>query len=337
MLRLNVFAIMFFVGMVCLANHYVNGDKVCMTNGGNEVNKACIFPFIYGSHTYETCTKKDSDKEWCYTEVDSNGIGVYGKYGYCDSNCKTCPVRCNICPSGSSSDGGLPTNSNGICEHFCSVWGACGNGAAYNTGDDCRGCTISENLECTTAHVGSSESNSKTITINGVFSCPSKVDKTNWFGVAKYNDKFRVSQAGNEITATRTDSNGGWSMDLKFQCCLKEQPNLEVRCCELRGVPRKCIYACDLKTDKKISQREANNYDKCTNYMDVIDNCRKDPTILEDMKDCCDLYDVHKTPDCHELVCNSKCEDKEWRFLEKHPKKECKNHVKNLKSCCGGD
>ena len=63
----------------------------------------------------------------------------------------------------------------------------------------------------------------------------------------------------------------------------------------------------------------------------------KDPTILEDMKDCCDLYDVHKTPDCYELVCNSKCEDKEWRFLEKYPKKECKNHVKNLKSCCGGD
>jgi len=43
--------------------------------------------------------------------------------------------------------------------------------------------------------------------------------------------------------------------------------------CELKGVPRKCIYACDLKTE--VSQREANNYERCTNYMDVIDNCRK--------------------------------------------------------------
>ena len=60
-----------------------------MTNGGNEVNKACVFSFIYGSHKYETCTKKDSDKDWCYTEVDSNGVGVHGQWGYCDSNCKS--------------------------------------------------------------------------------------------------------------------------------------------------------------------------------------------------------------------------------------------------------
>ena len=57
------------------------------------------------------------------------------------------------------------------------------------------------------------------------------------------------------------------------------EPNLPVRCCELRGVPRKCIYACDLKTDKEISQREANYYDQCTNYMDVIDNCRKGENV----------------------------------------------------------
>ena len=67
-----------------------------MTNGGNEVNKACVFPFIYGACSgllwncrYETCTNYHSDKYWCYTEVDSDGVGVYGKWGYCDSNCKS--------------------------------------------------------------------------------------------------------------------------------------------------------------------------------------------------------------------------------------------------------
>ena len=59
----------------------------CKTNGGNEVNKPCVFPFIYKSVDYYGCTKVDSDKYWCYTEVDSNGYGVLGKWGYCNANC----------------------------------------------------------------------------------------------------------------------------------------------------------------------------------------------------------------------------------------------------------
>ena len=30
---------------------------------------------------------------------------------------------------------------------------------------------------------------------------------------------FSVVQTGNQVTVTRTDQNGGWDMNLKFQCC----------------------------------------------------------------------------------------------------------------------
>jgi len=47
-----------------------------------------VFPFIYNSVTYHHCLYKQSNgKTWCYTEVDSNGVGVAGKWGYCNSNC----------------------------------------------------------------------------------------------------------------------------------------------------------------------------------------------------------------------------------------------------------
>ena len=49
--------------------------------------KPCVFPFIYKSVAYDGCTLRDSKKFWCYTEVDSNGIGVWGKWGYCGSFC----------------------------------------------------------------------------------------------------------------------------------------------------------------------------------------------------------------------------------------------------------
>ena len=45
----------------------------------------CVFPFIYKSVTYHSCTRKDSGSDWCYTKVDSNGVGVSGKWGYCQS------------------------------------------------------------------------------------------------------------------------------------------------------------------------------------------------------------------------------------------------------------
>ena len=43
-------------------------------------------------------------------------------------------------------------------------------------------------------------------------------------------------------------------------------------CCKLRGVPGKCMHACNSKTTKKgaVASRGA---PLCMNYMDVIENC----------------------------------------------------------------
>ena len=66
----------------------------CITNDGDDVGKPCVFPFIYQStqtgltQTYYACTKQDDSKNWCATEVDSNGVRVYGKWGYCSPNCE---------------------------------------------------------------------------------------------------------------------------------------------------------------------------------------------------------------------------------------------------------
>ena len=60
------------------------------------MNKPCVFPFLYGRGDfgigiqplwYFFCTDADSEKCWCYTEVDSNGVGVPGKWGYCGEPC----------------------------------------------------------------------------------------------------------------------------------------------------------------------------------------------------------------------------------------------------------
>ena len=68
----------------------------CLTNGGNQRNKRCVLPFIYKHYynehnttymKYDRCTKRDSNVNWCYTEVDSNGVGVLGKWGNCGTGC----------------------------------------------------------------------------------------------------------------------------------------------------------------------------------------------------------------------------------------------------------
>ena len=59
-----------------------------------------------------------------------------------------------------------------------------------------------------------------------------------------------------------------------------------------------------------------------------------DTIILENMEDCCELYDVNNAPDCQNLMCEHKCEDKPWKFFET-PKGEYKKTVKQIKSCCG--
>jgi len=113
------------------------------------------------------------------------------------------------------------------------------------------------------------------------------------------------------------------------------EPNLAVKCCELKGVPRKCIYACDLKTE--VSQREANNYERCTNYMDVIDNCRK--ASMPKCPSCCPLCfhgfcaDPEICPEfAPELVKSKDVSDGEERRVEtdckvfENPDNECRKN-----------
>ena len=82
----KITALILFLPTLVVKNH-------CITNGGPEVNKPCVFPFLYDRrdgllpYWHSFCTNKDSEKCWCYTEVDSNQVGVHGKWGYCGEVC----------------------------------------------------------------------------------------------------------------------------------------------------------------------------------------------------------------------------------------------------------
>ena len=49
----------------------------------------CIFPFEYEGKKYEKCTKVQSEKFWCATDVDEDGKYIDGSksWGYCENNC----------------------------------------------------------------------------------------------------------------------------------------------------------------------------------------------------------------------------------------------------------
>ena len=51
------------------------------------------------------------------------------------------------------------------------------------------------------------------------FTCPETVDKTNWIDGGSFSERFSISQDGHRIIVTRTDSDEGWGMNLKFSCC----------------------------------------------------------------------------------------------------------------------
>ena len=67
----------------------------CKTNGGNVENQPCVFPFIYKGDSYQACTTKDHDVPWCYTEVNSNGAGVEGRWGNCGPGCNGILIHIN--------------------------------------------------------------------------------------------------------------------------------------------------------------------------------------------------------------------------------------------------
>lgn len=53
------------------------------------------------------------------------------------------------------------------------------------------------------------------------------------------------------------------------------ESNLTAECCEMRGVPDKCMYACG-----KITSPETRDNALCTDYVDIILKCRRDGKIL---------------------------------------------------------
>ena len=63
----------------------------CITKGGKNPFKPCIFPFSYKGVKYFGCPKDlfDPTERWCSTKVDSRGVHVdgEGEYGFCSSNC----------------------------------------------------------------------------------------------------------------------------------------------------------------------------------------------------------------------------------------------------------
>jgi len=86
------------------------------------------------------------------------------------------------------------------------------------------------NGDCTTITVGSSETQTTTIAAYSEHRCPTVVNKDNWSidimdyyadeNQFTYNpDVFSVEQRETDIVVTRTDSNSGWGMNLKFRCC----------------------------------------------------------------------------------------------------------------------
>merc|ERR1712128_375060 len=61
-------------------------DSECITTAGNVVGAACVFPFTYGGTTFSSCTTAGEFAPWCYTEVNSAGVGVTGKFGDCGTS-----------------------------------------------------------------------------------------------------------------------------------------------------------------------------------------------------------------------------------------------------------
>ena len=63
----------------------------CLTNGGDDPNRECKFPFVHKGTTYRGCPPDPilPGKTWCSTKVDENGNHVVGqnKWGYCSPSC----------------------------------------------------------------------------------------------------------------------------------------------------------------------------------------------------------------------------------------------------------
>ena len=64
----------------------------CVTNGGPDPDKACVFPFMYKGVQYDECTSEGSNTKWCPTQVNAFGYGYGAAYGNQWGHC-TCTEK----------------------------------------------------------------------------------------------------------------------------------------------------------------------------------------------------------------------------------------------------
>ena len=63
-------------------------EETCSTVGGADVDKDCVFPFIFQGRNFTGCTFHFGVGEaWCSTETDSAGNYQPGRWGYCSPAC----------------------------------------------------------------------------------------------------------------------------------------------------------------------------------------------------------------------------------------------------------
>merc|ERR1712025_758298 len=100
----------------------------CVTTGGPSTGAACVFPFVYAGSTYTSCTTDGGHPAWCYTQVDSQGKGVSGRYGDCgtspacsgattttttvDACVAACPATCSAPTTTSTTTTTTPTTTS---------------------------------------------------------------------------------------------------------------------------------------------------------------------------------------------------------------------------------
>ena len=79
-----------YIVNITLILHFFT-ESTCITNGGPNAGKPCIFPFIWKSVTYNGCPPDPevNSETWCSTKVDENGNHIIGQseYGFCSRNC----------------------------------------------------------------------------------------------------------------------------------------------------------------------------------------------------------------------------------------------------------
>ncbi len=62
---------------------------------GPQKLKKCVYPFIFKTKTYTTCTdaSREDGTYWCSTKVDKDGAYIDGEWGFCDADCNNNNIK----------------------------------------------------------------------------------------------------------------------------------------------------------------------------------------------------------------------------------------------------